>query len=173
MVWLFPFTSTVSFGLGEAPQTFGMPTGPAFHPLQDLMSVSCLKLLKMELLTNWEWCCWFNENYGNRGGTTLAAGQKINRWPLCDTSGLQTFQIKSTYEWEKNNFAHMCVLGRKMHGDRLPKSCDVCEVQWKSRQSREILLPLAVEAPLCQSVESSVSHVHREADYSSLILLIH
>lgn len=94
MAWLFPFTSTVSFGLGEGPQTLEMPAGPAFRLMQDLMSISCLKQLKMENLTNWEWCLWCNVNYGDHRETVRAVGQKIYRWPLssrrCDTSGPNT-----------------------------------------------------------------------------------
>lgn len=74
--WLFPFISTVSFGVGEGPQTLEMPAGPAFCSLQDLMSTSCLKQLKIKLLTNWEWCYWCNVNYGDRGGTIRATGPK-------------------------------------------------------------------------------------------------
>lgn len=62
--------------LGEGPQTSEMP---AFRSLQDLMSISCLKQLKMEPLTNWEWSPWCNVNYGGRGGTIRAAGPK-NQW---------------------------------------------------------------------------------------------
>lgn len=107
MAWLFPFISTVSFGVGEGPQTLEMQAGPVFRSLQDLMSISCLKRLKMEPLTNWEWCRWCNVNHGDRVGTIRAAGRKINRWPfssrLSDTSGLNMSQITSTREREKDD----------------------------------------------------------------------
>lgn len=41
-----------------------------------LMSISCLKQLKMKLLTNREWCRWRDLNYGDRGGAIGAAGLK-------------------------------------------------------------------------------------------------
>ncbi len=113
MAWFFPFTSTVSFGLGEGTQTLEMPAVPVFCSLQDLMSISCLKQLKMEPLTNWEWCWWCNVNYGGRGGTIRAAGRKINRWllssRLSDTSGLSASQITSTHEREKDISVCVCV----------------------------------------------------------------
>lgn len=144
MAWLFPFTSTVSFGVGEGPQTLEMPAGPAFHSLQDLMSISCLKQLKMEPLTNWEWSGWCNVNYGDWGGTIRAAGWKINRRPLgfrlCDTGGLNTSQITSTHEREKEDSVCVCVC---VGEDRLIQSgglC-VCVTEWRWRE-RHLSRPL-------------------------------
>lgn len=108
MARLFPLTSTVSFGLGEGPQTFEMPAGPAFCSLQDLMSVSCRKQPKMEPLTNSEWYCWCNVNYGDRGGTIRTTGRRINRC-FCDTSGLKTSQITSTFKGENEQTLNVCV----------------------------------------------------------------
>lgn len=109
VAWLLPFTSTVSFGLGEGPQTLEMPAGPGFLSLQDIMSISCLKQLKMEPLSNWDWCQWCNVNYADRGGSTGAVGRKNQSlsFRLCDTSGLNKYQITSKLE-TKGQILHVC-----------------------------------------------------------------
>lgn len=101
MAWLFPFNSIVSFGWGAGPQTLEILAGPVFRSLQDLMSISCPKQLKMEPLTNWEWCRWSNVNYGDCA-TIREVARKSDRWlllfRLSDTCSLSTSD-----EIEKDN----------------------------------------------------------------------